>query len=154
MTRFLIRGSRVLDLGNDLDDPPVRDILIEGHSISAIGPRLSVGEAEVIDAWDMLAIPGFVNAHSPLARRARARHVRGAHARALGHARGRDGRATRVDEAALHAEIEQLMPTLRGDIRRLQTAYEQVRPHLDEVQRRAWATRLSINRFIGQRNSP
>ena len=64
--RLLIRGGRVLDLEQDLDQPPVRDILVEAGSISAIGRDLVPAAApgvEVIDAAGMLVIPGFVNAH-------------------------------------------------------------------------------------------
>ena len=35
MKPILVRGGRVLDLDGDLDDPPVRDVLIEGNSIVA-----------------------------------------------------------------------------------------------------------------------
>lgn len=63
-TRLLVRGGRVLDLDGDLDDPPVRDILVENGAISAVGPKLAAGEgAQVIDAGGMLVIPGLVNTH-------------------------------------------------------------------------------------------
>src|SRR5688572_15797034 len=64
--RLLIRGGRVLDLDHDLDEPAVRDILVEAGSISAIGRDLvpaSEPGVEVINAAGMLVIPGFVNAH-------------------------------------------------------------------------------------------
>jgi 5-methylthioadenosine/S-adenosylhomocysteine deaminase len=64
----------------------------------------------------------------------------------------RDGRATRVDEAAFGEEVERLMPTVRADIGRMRAGYDKVRPFLDEVHRRAWARPLSINRFVGIRN--
>lgn len=60
---LLIRGARVLDLDGDVDDPPVRDVLIRGGAIEAVGERLNAGGARVIDAAGMLAVPGFVNAH-------------------------------------------------------------------------------------------
>ncbi len=63
MTQLLIRGGRVLDLDADLDQPPVRDILIEGNSIAALGPDLVAPEAQVIEAQGTLVTPGFVNAH-------------------------------------------------------------------------------------------
>lgn len=60
---LLIRGGRVLDLEGDLDDPPARDILIEGNRIAAVGPGLQAPHAQVIDARGMLVVPGLVNAH-------------------------------------------------------------------------------------------
>jgi cytosine/adenosine deaminase-related metal-dependent hydrolase len=62
MTQLLIRGGRVLDLEGDLDNPPVRDVLIEGNTIAAVAPQLEP-EATIIDARGMLVVPGFVNAH-------------------------------------------------------------------------------------------
>jgi 5-methylthioadenosine/S-adenosylhomocysteine deaminase len=61
--KILIRGGRILDLETDLDDPPVRDLLIDGDSIEAVAPNLVASDAEIIDATGMLVIPGFVNAH-------------------------------------------------------------------------------------------
>ena len=61
----------------------------------------------------------------------------------------RDGRSARVDEAALRVEIEGLMPALRSDVGRMQQGYARVRPFLDEVQKRAWATPLAVHRHVG-----
>lgn len=63
---LLIRGGRVLDLDGDLDDPPVRDILVRDGLIAAVGLDLdgSAGPGiETIAAAGMLVVPGFVNAH-------------------------------------------------------------------------------------------
>ena len=65
-TKLLVRGGRVLDLAGDVDQPPVRDVLIEGDTITAVAPRLSderVRDVETIDAAGKLVIPGLVNAH-------------------------------------------------------------------------------------------
>ncbi len=40
------------------------DILIEGGSISAVGPGIRGGASETIDARGMIAMPGLVNAHT------------------------------------------------------------------------------------------
>ena len=40
MKAILVRGGRVLDLDGDLDDPPVRDVLIEGNTIRSVAARL------------------------------------------------------------------------------------------------------------------
>jgi 5-methylthioadenosine/S-adenosylhomocysteine deaminase len=61
--KLLVRGGRVLDLESDLDEPPVRDILIDDNKIASVGPQLEAAGAEIIDANGMLVIPGFVNAH-------------------------------------------------------------------------------------------
>jgi cytosine/adenosine deaminase-related metal-dependent hydrolase len=61
--KLLIRGGRVIDLEGDLDAPPVLDVLVEGSSISAVGPRLDPSGAQIIEAGGMLVVPGFVNAH-------------------------------------------------------------------------------------------
>ena len=60
---LLVRGARVLDSAENLDEPPVRDMLIRGGAIEAIGEALQPQGARVLDAAGMLAIPGFVNAH-------------------------------------------------------------------------------------------
>jgi len=63
MEKLLIRGGRVLDLEQDLDEPPLRDILIEAGSIASVGAHVDASGAEIIDASGMLVVPGFVNAH-------------------------------------------------------------------------------------------
>ena len=60
---LLVRGARLLDLEANLDEPPVRDMLIRGGVIAQVGEGLSAAHARVIDAAGMLAIPGLVNAH-------------------------------------------------------------------------------------------
>ena len=46
-----------------LGDLPSGDVLIEGEKILAVGPDLSNGEVEVIDAEGMIVMPGFVDSH-------------------------------------------------------------------------------------------
>lgn len=70
-----------------------------------------------------------------------------------GHVVVRDGRATRIDEAALRAEIAGLMPAVRNDGGKMRAGYAKLRPFIGEVHRRAWARPLPIDRFIGYRNS-
>ena len=59
------------------------------------------------------------------------------------------GRSTRVDEAALREQIAGLMPAVRHNVHALHQGYLQVRPHLDEVQRRAWTEPVAVHRHIG-----
>jgi 5-methylthioadenosine/S-adenosylhomocysteine deaminase len=72
----LITGARVAGPGDDPHQPPLRDILVQdGRFIAVDHPddnrpakvdlrrRAAAGEARVIDATGLLAMPGFVNAH-------------------------------------------------------------------------------------------
>jgi cytosine/adenosine deaminase-related metal-dependent hydrolase len=73
---LLIRGGRVYDHDGNIDDPPVRDILIRGSRISSVTRpeedaslkaeivrRAALSDnAQVIEARSKLVIPGFVNA--------------------------------------------------------------------------------------------
>ena len=61
--RTLIRGGTVLTLDPALGDFPTGDVLIEGDRIVAVGPGLTNGDAEVIDAAGMIVMPGFVDSH-------------------------------------------------------------------------------------------
>jgi len=61
--RTLIRGGTVLSLDPALGDLPTGDVLIEGDRILAIGNDLANGEVELIDATDMIVMPGFVDSH-------------------------------------------------------------------------------------------
>jgi len=55
----LIRGGHVLR-----DDRLLRtDVLIEGDTIAAVGDQPEIRGADVLDATDMLVIPGLINAH-------------------------------------------------------------------------------------------
>ncbi len=61
--RTLIRGGTVLSLDADVGDFTVGDVLIEGGRIVAVGPALSNGEVELIDASGLIVMPGFVDSH-------------------------------------------------------------------------------------------
>ena len=60
-SELLIAGATILD-----PDGPLRtaDIRIEGATIAEVGSGLRPGSAEVIDAADMVAMPGLINAHT------------------------------------------------------------------------------------------
>ena len=65
---LLIRGARIYDHDSDIDDPPIRDILIVGSRIASVTAPDEDMEAkavatETIEASGKLIIPGFVNAH-------------------------------------------------------------------------------------------
>jgi cytosine/adenosine deaminase-related metal-dependent hydrolase len=71
--RLLIRGGRVYDHDGDIHAPAIRDILVEGALIASVTSPEEDRAAKdamaddpgtaVIDASDLLVIPGFVNAH-------------------------------------------------------------------------------------------
>ena len=58
---LLVRGATILDA-----DGPLRtaDIRSEGGTITEVGPGLRPGSAQVIDADEMVAMPGMINAHT------------------------------------------------------------------------------------------
>jgi cytosine/adenosine deaminase-related metal-dependent hydrolase len=63
---LLVRGARVLDPLAPEPRPAVRDIAIAGERIAAVEPPGKIHPspgARVLDAGDMLAIPGLVSAH-------------------------------------------------------------------------------------------
>jgi dihydroorotase len=64
MTRILVRGGRILDplAGHDA----VGDLLLVDGRVAAVGGRLRVDEASVIDAAGCWVAPGFIDLHSHL----------------------------------------------------------------------------------------
>ncbi len=61
--RKLVKGGMVLTLDPQLGDFATADVLIEDDRIAAVGPGLSAGDAEEIDATGMIVMPGFVDSH-------------------------------------------------------------------------------------------
>ena len=61
--RILIKGGIVLTQDEALGELPDADVLIEGGTITEIGPNLSAEGAEVIDAAGDIVIPGFIDTH-------------------------------------------------------------------------------------------
>jgi cytosine/adenosine deaminase-related metal-dependent hydrolase/ribose/xylose/arabinose/galactoside ABC-type transport system permease subunit len=61
--RKLIKGGTVLSLDRAVGDFTTGDVLIEGDKIVGVGPNLSNGDAELIDASGMIVMPGFVDSH-------------------------------------------------------------------------------------------
>lgn len=62
-TRTLLKGGAVLSMdasiGNSLDC----DVLIEGTKILAVAAGIADSKAEVIDASEMIVMPGFIDSH-------------------------------------------------------------------------------------------
>lgn len=61
--RLLVKNGRVLTLDKSIGDFSNADILIEGKKIVAIEPSIDATDCEVIDATDMIVMPGFVDSH-------------------------------------------------------------------------------------------
>jgi cytosine/adenosine deaminase-related metal-dependent hydrolase len=61
--RLLIQGGWVLSMDPALGDIQGGDVLVEGRHIVAVGRGLQADAAEVIDARDMIVLPGFVDTH-------------------------------------------------------------------------------------------
>jgi 5-methylthioadenosine/S-adenosylhomocysteine deaminase len=64
--RILIKNGCVLTLDKSVGNFHEADVLIEGTKVAAVGPNLSANDAEVIDAADMIVMPGFVDSHRHL----------------------------------------------------------------------------------------
>jgi 5-methylthioadenosine/S-adenosylhomocysteine deaminase len=60
--RILLKGGCVLSLDPNVGDFETADVLIEGSKIVAVQPNLKAS-AEVIDASNMVVMPGFVDTH-------------------------------------------------------------------------------------------
>ncbi|MDB5912296.1 MAG: cytosine deaminase [Ramlibacter sp.] len=65
-SRYVIRRGSVLSMDRAVGDFAEADVLVEGNTIKAIGPNLSVGDAPEIDARGCLVMPGFVDTHCHL----------------------------------------------------------------------------------------
>jgi dihydroorotase len=64
MTRILVRGGRILDPATDHD--AVGDLLLVEGRVAALGGKLRVEDAFVIDAAGCWVAPGFIDLHSHL----------------------------------------------------------------------------------------
>jgi cytosine/adenosine deaminase-related metal-dependent hydrolase len=60
--RILLKGGTVISMDPDVGDFETADVLIDGSSIAAVGPDLEAS-AEVVDASNMIVMPGFVDTH-------------------------------------------------------------------------------------------
>jgi 5-methylthioadenosine/S-adenosylhomocysteine deaminase len=61
--RTLIKNGCVLTLDPVIGNHRRADVLIEDTKIAATGPNLSAPDAEVIDASEMIVMPGFIDTH-------------------------------------------------------------------------------------------
>ena len=61
--RVLLKGATVLTMDRALGDFAQADVLIDGARIGAVGPNLQATGAEVIEAGNMIVLPGFIDTH-------------------------------------------------------------------------------------------
>jgi cytosine/adenosine deaminase-related metal-dependent hydrolase len=61
--RVLIRNATIISVDPKIGDLHRGDILIEGSRIAAIAPSIAADDAEIVDAANMIAIPGFIDTH-------------------------------------------------------------------------------------------
>lgn len=59
----LIRGATILSMDENVGNFERGDILITGATITAVGQYLNAEGAHVIDATNMIAMPGMVDSH-------------------------------------------------------------------------------------------
>ena len=61
-TALLVKNGRVLDPANGVD--AVQDVLVEGGTITRVGPKLPAPEgAEIVDATGKIVCPGLIDIH-------------------------------------------------------------------------------------------
>ena len=61
--RTLLKNGCVLSLDRKVGNFMQADVLIEGSKIASVGPNLEAADAEVIDAANMIVMPGFIDTH-------------------------------------------------------------------------------------------
>lgn len=64
--RTLIKGGHVLSMDPAVGNFSGGDVLLEGNRILQVGQAIDAGDAAVIDATDMIVMPGFVDTHHHL----------------------------------------------------------------------------------------
>lgn len=63
MTKTLIKAGTVVTMDKAVPDMKCGDVLIDGARIVEVAAEIRADGADVIDASDMIVMPGFVNAH-------------------------------------------------------------------------------------------
>jgi 5-methylthioadenosine/S-adenosylhomocysteine deaminase len=61
--RLLLRGGTIISMDPKVGDFAKGDVLIEGKTIRGVGANLSASGATVIDASNMILIPGLIDCH-------------------------------------------------------------------------------------------
>ncbi|MBT4906765.1 MAG: hypothetical protein HON62_07785, partial [Rhodospirillaceae bacterium] len=63
MARTLIKGGWVVSMDDAIGDIRGGDVLIEDDRIVEVGRNIDAGDAQVIDASNMIVSPGMINMH-------------------------------------------------------------------------------------------
>ena len=61
---YVIRGGYIISMDRSAGDIPAGDVHVRGGTIVAVGPSIAAPGAEVLDARNMIVMPGFVETHS------------------------------------------------------------------------------------------
>jgi 5-methylthioadenosine/S-adenosylhomocysteine deaminase len=61
--RLLLKGGTIISMDRGVGDLAKGDVLIEATKISAVAPNIAPGNAQVVDAGDMILIPGLIDCH-------------------------------------------------------------------------------------------
>ena len=64
--RTVLKGGIVLTLDKKIGNFMDADVVIEGTRIAGVGPNLASDNMEIIDATDMIVMPGFIDTHRHL----------------------------------------------------------------------------------------
>ena len=63
MQRTLIKGGSIVTMDASIGDLAKGDVLIENDRIASVAPDIAAADAEILDATQMLVLPGLINAH-------------------------------------------------------------------------------------------
>lgn len=61
---FIIRGGYIITMDRTAGDVPAGDVHVRNGGIVAVAPSIEVPGAEIIDAQNMIVMPGFIETHS------------------------------------------------------------------------------------------
>ena len=60
---FVIRGATLLSMDPNIGDFASADVHVRDGAIVAVGPRIDAANAQVMEAGNMICMPGFVDTH-------------------------------------------------------------------------------------------
>jgi cytosine/adenosine deaminase-related metal-dependent hydrolase len=63
VSKILLKDGCVLSLDSKVGNFHKANVLIDGSKIAAVGPNVTAGDAELVDASGMIVMPGFVDTH-------------------------------------------------------------------------------------------
>ena len=63
MQRLILKGGHIISLDSSIGEIEEGDVLIEGTKITKVAPDIDPAGSEVVDATNMLLIPGLVDTH-------------------------------------------------------------------------------------------